>query len=208
MYLLAGLGNPGAKYTGNRHNVGFMAVDAIQSKFDFGPFRVKFEGDVSEGLINSNKVLLLKPRTFMNDSGKSVRDAANFYKIPPAKIVVFHDELDLAPGRIRAKTGGGVAGHNGLKNIAQHLGQDFRRVRIGIGHPGDKDRVTGYVLADFSRLDMDWLGSTIAAIAEASPFLLQGADTQFMTKLASILNPADKIKDLSHSQSNDPEDNS
>ena len=150
MHLLAGLGNPGAKYAGNRHNVGFMVVDEIYRRFNFASFRVKFDGDLSEGSIDGHKAFLLKPMTFMNDSGISVAAAARFFKIPPSRVVVFHDELDLEPGKIRAKTGGGVAGHNGLKSIAQHFSKDFRRVRIGIGHPGERDLVTRYVLQDFA----------------------------------------------------------
>ena len=157
MHLLAGLGNPGAKYAGNRHNVGFMVVDEIHRRFGFAPFRLKFDGDLSEGSIGGHKVFLLKPRTFMNDSGISVGATARFFKIPSSRVVVFHDELDLAPGKIRARTGGGVAGHNGLRSIATHFSQDFRRVRIGIGHPGDKKLVSNYVLGDFAKADRDWL---------------------------------------------------
>ena len=189
MHLLAGLGNPGVKYAGNRHNVGFMVVDEIHRRFGFAPFRVKFDGDVSEGSIDGHKVLLLKPMTFMNDSGKSVGAAARFFNIPPSRIVVLHDELDLAPGRIRIKTGGGVAGHNGLKSIARHLSQDFRRVRIGIGHPGERDLVTGHVLQDFAKVDMFWVDKTIEAIAEASPHLLADRGPEFTSNVALILKP-------------------
>jgi len=192
MHLLAGLGNPGSKYAGNRHNVGFMVVDEIHRRFRFAPYRMKFEGEMSEGTIEGHKVLLLKPTTFMNDSGKSVGAAARFYKIPPENVIVLHDELDLAPGKIRAKTGGGVAGHNGLKSIAQHFGKDFRRVRIGIGHPGDKNQVTGHVLKDFSKADQDWVEKIIDAIAEASPLLLEDKDPEFMTKVPLILKPPKK----------------
>lgn len=194
MHMLAGLGNPGAKYAGNRHNVGFMVVDEIHRRFGFAPFRVKFDGDVSEGSIGDHKVLLLKPMTFMNESGKSVGAVARFFKIPPSRIVVFHDELDLAPGKIRAKTGGGVAGHNGLKSIARHLSQDFRRVRIGIGHPGERNLVTGHVLKDFAKTDMVWLDKTIEAIAEASPLLVADTDTEFASKLALIQKPPGQKK--------------
>ena len=192
MHLLAGLGNPGSKYAGNRHNVGFMVVDEIHRRFGFAPYRMKFEGEMSEGTIEGQRVLLLKPTTFMNDSGKSVGAAARFYKIPPANVVVLHDELDLAPGKIRAKAGGGVAGHNGLKSIAQHFDTDFRRVRIGIGHPGDKNLVTGHVLKDFSKADQDWVEKTIDAIAEASPLLVEDKDAEFMTKVSLILKPPKK----------------
>ena len=189
MRLLAGLGNPGSNYAMNRHNVGFMVVDEIYRRFNFASFRVKFDGDLSEGAIDGHKALLLKPMTFMNDSGKSVGAAARFFKIPPSRIVVFHDELDLEPGKIRAKTGGGVAGHNGLKSIAQHFSKDFRRVRIGIGHPGERDLVTRYVLQDFARADMVWVDKIIEAIAEASPHLVADMDSAFASKVALKLQP-------------------
>ena len=187
MHLLAGLGNPGAKYAGNRHNVGFMVVDEIHRRFGFAPFRLKFDGDLSEGSIGSHKVFLLKPRTFMNDSGISVGATARFFKIPPSRVVVFHDELDLAPGKIRARTGGGVAGHNGLRSIATHFSQDFRRVRIGIGHPGERGLVTRHVLTDFADADMVWVDKTIEAIAEASPHMVADTDPEFASKVALIL---------------------
>ena len=194
MHLLAGLGNPGAKYARNRHNVGFMVVDEIHRRFSFEPFRAKFDGYVSEGLIAGHKILLLKPMTFMNDSGKSVNAAARFFKIPPSRIVVFHDELDLAPGKIRAKIGGGVAGHNGLKSIAGYLSQDFRRVRIGIGHPGERGLVTGHVLTDFADADMVWVDKTIEAIAEASPHMVADTDAEFASKVALMLKPSGQKK--------------
>ena len=194
MHLLAGLGNPGAKYAGNRHNVGFMVVDEIYRRFNFASFRVKFDGDLSEGSIDGHKALLLKPMTFMNDSGISVAAAARFFKIPPSRIVVFHDELDLEPGKIRAKTGGGVAGHNGLKSIAQHFSKDFRRVRIGIGHPGERDLVTRYVLQDFGKADMVWVDKIIEAIAEASPHLVEDMDSAFTSKVALTLKPPGQKK--------------
>ena len=155
---------------------------------------MKFDGDVSEGSIEGHNVLLLKPMTFMNDSGKSVGAVARFLKIPPSRIVVFHDELDLAPGKIRAKTGGGVAGHNGLKSIARHLSKDFRRVRIGIGHPGERDLVTGHVLRDFAMADMVWVDKTIEAIAEASPHLVADKESEFTSKVALILKPPGQKK--------------
>ncbi|MEO1695439.1 MAG: aminoacyl-tRNA hydrolase, partial [Pseudomonadota bacterium] len=151
MKLMAGLGNPGGKYASHRHNVGFMAVDAIHSRHGFGPWRKRFRGLIAEGRIGSHKVLLLKPETFMNESGRSVAEAARFHKIAPADTIVFHDELDLAPGRLRAKIGGGHAGHNGLRSIVAQYDKEFVRVRIGIGHPGHKDRVAGYVLNDFAK---------------------------------------------------------
>ncbi len=194
MHLLAGLGNPGAKYAGNRHNVGFMVVDEIHRRFGFAPFRLKFDGDLSEGSIGSHKVFLLKPRTFMNDSGISVGATARFFKIPPSRVVVFHDELDLAPGKIRARTGGGVAGHNGLRSIAKHFSQDFRRVRIGIGHPGERGLVTAHVLTDFADSDMFWLDKTIEAIAEASPHMVADTDSEFASKVALLLKPPGQKK--------------
>ena len=194
MHLLAGLGNPGAKYAGNRHNVGFMVVDEIQRRFGFAPFRLRFDGDLSEGSIGGNKVFLLKPRTFMNDSGISVGATARFFKIPPSRVVVFHDELDLAPGKIRARTGGGVAGHKGLKSIATHYSQDFRRVRIGIGHPGERSLVTGYVLKDFADADMVWVDKTIEAIVEASPHMVADSNAEFASKVALMLKPPDQKK--------------
>ena len=194
MHLLAGLGNPGAKYAGNRHNVGFMVVDEIYRRFNFASFRVKFDGDLSEGSIDGRKALLLKPMTFMNESGISVGAVARFFKIPASRIVVFHDELDLEPGKIRAKTGGGVAGHNGLKSIAQHFSKDFRRVRIGIGHPGERDLVTRYVLQDFARADMVWVDKIIEAIAEASPHLVEDMDSAFTSKVALTLKPPGQKK--------------
>ncbi len=184
MKLLVGLGNPGAKYAGNRHNVGFMAVEAIAEAQGFGPWRTKFQGDIAEGRLGTEKVLLLKPQTFMNLSGDSVQAAATFYRIDPADIIVLHDELDLAPGKVRLKIGGGHAGHNGLRSITAHIGPDFRRVRIGIGHPGDKRLVSNYVLSDFSKYDADWLEPFLAAIATAAPELVTGDGGAFGTAVA------------------------
>lgn len=185
MWLLAGLGNPGDKYQGNRHNIGFMAVERIADEYGFGPFKSKFQGLVSEGRIGGRKVVLLKPQTFMNESGQSVRKAADFYKIAPERICVFHDELDLEPGKMRVKIGGGVAGHNGLRSIKSHLGTEhFMRVRLGIGHPGDKSRVSGYVLNDFSKAEQDWLGRMIPALADYVELLLEENDNDYMTRVA------------------------
>lgn len=185
MWLLVGLGNPGDKYAGNRHNIGFMAVDAIARAYNIGPFKAKHQGLQAEGRIGEHKVVLLKPETYMNESGRSVGAAAKFYKIPPARIVVFHDELDLAPAKIRVKTGGGNAGHNGLRSMDAHLGTpDYVRVRMGIGHPGDKDRVHGYVLSDFAKAERNWLEPYIDAIADYVPLLLDGKETDFMSKVA------------------------
>lgn len=192
MWLLVGLGNPGDKYARNRHNIGFMAVDALASSHNFPAFKKKFQGVMSEGRIGTHKVILLKPQTFMNLSGQSVGEAAKFYKIPPAQIIVFHDELDLQAGKLRVKTGGGHAGHNGLKSTDSHLGsKDYIRVRMGIGHPGDKDRVTGYVLGDFAKDDRDWVEAMCDGIARHIPLLLDGNENDFMSKVASAI-PAPK----------------
>ena len=184
MLLLVGLGNPGAKYAQNRHNIGFMAVDAIADDHGFGPWRSKFQGKVSEGVLAGEKVVLLKPGTFMNLSGQSVGEAARFYKLGPAEVTVFHDELDLAPFKIKVKQGGGHAGHNGLRSIDQHCGPDFRRVRIGIGHPGHKDRVTGHVLGNYAKAEMDDLADMLAAIGAEAGWLAAGDDARFMNDVA------------------------
>ena len=189
MLLLVGLGNPGPKYASNRHNVGFIVADAIHRRYRFSPYRAKFDGEVAEGEIGGARVLIVKPMTYMNDSGRSVAAAARFYKVEPADITVLHDEIDLAPGRIRMKLGGGIAGHNGLRSIAAHLGPDFWRLRIGVGHPGDKALVTGYVLGDFAKIDREWLEPSIDAIAEAAPFLAAHDEKGFSNKLALILTP-------------------
>lgn len=186
MWILVGLGNPGREYTDNRHNIGFMAIDEIASEYGFSPFKSKFEGEISEGRIDEEKVVLLKPQTFMNLSGQSVGKVARFYKVTPNRIIAFHDELDLAPGKLRIKKGGGAAGHNGLKSMDQHLGsQDYHRVRMGIGHPGDKDRVTGHVLGDFSKDEKQWLPDWLRAVAKNVPLLLDGAGEDYMTKVAA-----------------------
>jgi PTH1 family peptidyl-tRNA hydrolase len=190
--LLVGLGNPGSKYARNRHNVGFMAVDAIADVHGFSPPRAKFHGELREGFLETprgrTKAIVLKPLTYMNESGRSVGEAMRFFKLEPADLVVFHDELDLAPGKVKAKLGGGTAGHNGLKSIAAHIGPDFRRVRIGIGHPGDRARVTGHVLGDFAKTDQDWLAPLLAAVAAAAPALAEG-DARFASALAQRLQP-------------------
>ncbi len=188
--LLVGLGNPGEKYARHRHNVGFMAVDAIANAHGFGPTKAKLRGEAREGALGLSrlKVLALKPLTYMNDSGESVGAAMRYLKLSPADVVVFHDELDLAPGKVKAKTGGGTAGHNGLRSIEAHIGHDFRRVRIGIGHPGDKDRVYSHVLGDFAKADRAWLEPLLAAIAEAAPRLTEG-DAKFTSALALKLSP-------------------
>lgn len=190
MKLFAGLGNPGAKYTRNRHNIGFMAVDAIAADHGFGPWRAKFQGRVAEGSLGGEKVVLLKPETFMNLSGQSVGEAARFYKLAPEDVVVFHDELDLAPGKLRVKQGGGHAGHNGLRSIEAHIGREFQRVRLGIGHPGHKDRVAGYVLQDFAKADADWLDDLLRGIADGAPWLAGDKPDRFQNAVAQRMAPA------------------
>ncbi len=187
MKLLVGLGNPGPKYAFNRHNVGFMAVDSIQAAYDFGPWRKRFQGLVAEGSLGGEKCLLLKPETFMNESGRAVGEAVRFYKLDLVDVVVFHDELDLAPEKVRVKRGGGVAGHNGLKSITAHIGNDYVRVRIGIGHPGTKERVMPHVMSDFSKSDLTWLEPVLGAIAEAAPIIAEGASDKFQTKVAHLV---------------------
>ncbi|MBV1834823.1 MULTISPECIES: aminoacyl-tRNA hydrolase [Novacetimonas] len=186
MLLWAGLGNPEPGMSRNRHNVGFMAVDRIAERHGFAPWRRRFRGEVSEGRIGRHKVLLLKPLTYMNLSGESVQQAAAFYKLSIDAITAFHDELDLAPGRIRVKRGGGAAGHNGLRSMDRMLGaQDYWRVRIGIGHPGSRERVTGHVLGDFSRDDRLWLDPMLDALSDTAALLADGQPELFMTRMAS-----------------------
>jgi PTH1 family peptidyl-tRNA hydrolase len=174
MKLFVGLGNPGSEYARNRHNVGFMAVDAIAAAHGFAPWRGKFHGLVADGRLGTEKVLLLKPGTYMNLSGDAVRAALGFYKLEPPDVVVLHDELDLAAGKVRLKQGGGTAGHNGIRSIDAHIGPDFTRVRLGIGHPGDKRLVTGHVLGDFHKSDAEWLDPLLAGVAEGAPALAAG----------------------------------
>ncbi len=184
MQLWVGLGNPGAHYAMHRHNVGFMAVDAIAEVHGFAAPAKKFQGWVQEGRVGGAKVLLLKPATFMNDSGRSVGDAMRFYKLEPDALTVFHDELDLAPMKVKVTQGGGTAGHTGLRSIGQHLGPDFRRVRIGIGHPGHKDRVTGHVLGNYAKTEIEPLSDLLGAVAAEAPWLAQGDDVRFMNDVA------------------------
>lgn len=184
MWLIVGLGNPGDKYKGNRHNVGFMVMDAIADDNMFPNFKSKFQGEISEGRIAGEKVALLKPQTYMNESGQSVRKAADFYKIPPERIIVFYDELDLAPSKIKIKQGGGSGGHNGIKSMDAHLGdKDYWRVRLGIGHPGDKNRVSGYVLSDFSKEEQKWLPDFIDVLAKNVKYLVEGSNSDYMTRV-------------------------
>lgn len=185
MWLIVGLGNPGDKHKGNRHNIGFMAIDALAQEYSIGPFKSKFQGEFAEGRIGGEKVVLLKPQTFMNESGQSVGQVAKFYKIAPGRVIVFHDELDLQPSHVRVRLGGGLAGHNGLKSIKAHLGTpDFKRVRLGIGHPGDKTRVSGYVLSDFAKVEQGWLDKLIPALAEYVSLLLKDNGDDFMTRVS------------------------
>ena len=184
MKLFVGLGNPGPKYAGNRHNIGFMAVDRIAADHGFSPWRKAFQGLVSEGRLGTQKVALLKPETFMNLSGQSVQAAMAFWKLPIEDVTVFHDELDLAPGKLRLKQGGGHAGHNGLRSIHGHLGEAYARVRLGIGHPGHKDAVAPYVLHDFAKADQDWLEDLLRGISEGAPALAEGDGQRFMNAVA------------------------
>lgn len=184
MQIWAGLGNPGPKYAMHRHNVGFMAVDVIAEMHSFGPVQKKFQGWIQEGRIGSEKVLLLKPATFMNESGRSIGEAMRFYKLTPEDVTVFYDELDLDPFKVKVKRGGGAAGHNGIRSTIQHLGEDFRRVRLGIGHPGHKDRVTGYVLGNFAKAEQDDLIQMLGAIGAEADWLAKGDDARFMSDLA------------------------
>ena len=183
MFLLVGLGNPGRRYAGNRHNIGFMAVDEIHRRHRFSPWRARFEGETSEGLLDGEKTLLLKPATYMNESGRAVGQAMRFYKLTPGDVVVVYDELDLPPGKMRLKTGGGNAGNKGMKSIESHIGKEYRRLRLGIGHPGAKELVNSYVLHDFAKEDREWLDPLIAAIAEHAPLLAKGDDPNFMNRV-------------------------
>lgn len=189
MKLFVGLGNPGPKYARHRHNIGFMAVDRIAADHGFAPWRGKFQGAMSEGRLGSEKVVLLKPETFMNKSGQSVGEAMRFFKLEPADIVVFHDEIDLAPGKLRVKHGGGHAGHNGLRSLHAHIGDAYTRVRMGVGHPGQKDRVPGYVLHDFPKADEAWLEDMLRGCSDGAPYLAEGDTGRFQNAVALRLNP-------------------
>ena len=189
MRLFVGLGNPGDKYAGNRHNIGFMALDRIAEDHGFTPWRSKFQGEISEGKFGSDKVILLKPMTFMNKSGQSVGEAMRFYKLDSTDITVLHDELDLAPGKCRVKAGGGHAGHNGLRSIHQHIGPHYDRVRLGIGHPGHKDAVAGYVLRDFAKADQEWLDDLMRGISDGAKHLARDDGGKFMNAVALRVAP-------------------
>jgi len=183
MLLLVGLGNPGAGYAGNRHNVGFMVVQAIAQRHGIGPWRRRFQGVACEGPIGGERTLLLLPGTYMNESGRAVAEAVHFYKIALGDITVFHDEIDLPPGKVRVKIGGGIAGHNGLRSISEHIGNDYRRVRIGVGHPGDKDKVQHYVLSDFAKSECAWVEALIGILADNAELIVRGEDASFQNKV-------------------------
>jgi len=183
MLLLVGLGNPGARYVGTRHNVGFVAVQAIAKRHGIGPWRRRFQGVACEGTLGGARVLLLLPGTYMNESGRAVAEAAHFYKLPLADITVFHDEIELAPGKVRVKVGGGIAGHNGLRSVSEHIGNDYRRVRIGVGHPGHKDLVEHYVLSDFAKSEQRWVEALTDILADNVDFLVRGEDASFQNKV-------------------------
>ncbi|MEL7106862.1 MAG: aminoacyl-tRNA hydrolase [Pseudomonadota bacterium] len=189
MRLFVGLGNPGPKYAQNRHNIGFMALDQIASDHGFAPWRGKFQGALSEGKLGSDKVVLLKPETFMNKSGQSVGEAMRFFKLAPDDITVFHDEIDLAPAKLRVKAGGGHAGHNGLRSLHAHIGDGYGRVRMGVGHPGHKDAVPGYVLRDFPKADRDWLDDMLRGVSDGAAHLAAGDTGRFQNAVALRLNP-------------------
>ncbi|MEZ5790764.1 MAG: aminoacyl-tRNA hydrolase [Nitratireductor sp.] len=204
MLVIAGLGNPGAPYSGNRHNIGFMAADAIVRRHSFSPWKKKFKGETCEGDIAGEKVLVIKPLTYMNKSGEAVAEALRFYKLSPADLIVIYDELDLAPGKLRIKTGGGAGGHNGIRSIDAHCGNDYRRVRLGIGHPGHKDLVQRHVLGDFAKVDGEWLEPFLQAIADNIALLVAGEDSTFMNKVSLAASgkqeapPAKPTKAQSH----------
>ena len=184
MILLVGLGNPGEAYRANRHNVGFMAVERIHDRYRFAPWRSRFQSLAAEGEIGGVKILLMKPQTYMNESGRAAGEALRFYKGEPSDVIVLYDEIDLAAGKLRARTGGGAAGHNGIRSITAHIGPEFRRVRIGVGHPGDPARVHGHVLSDFAKADAAWLAPLLDAIAEAAPYLAAWDEGRFMNRVA------------------------
>jgi peptidyl-tRNA hydrolase, PTH1 family len=183
MRLFVGLGNPGAKYAGNRHNIGFVVVDDIARRHGFAPWRRRFQGETAEGTLEGERVVLLRPATFMNESGRAVQEAANFFKLPAGEITVFQDELELPPAKVRVKVGGGIAGHNGLRSISSHIGNDYRRVRLGIGHPGVKELVHSYVLSDFAKDERPWVETLRQAVADNAGLLATGRDPTFQNKV-------------------------
>jgi peptidyl-tRNA hydrolase, PTH1 family len=191
MLILAGLGNPGPKFEKNRHNIGFMTADAIARRWGFGPWRARFQALACEGVVDGVRAILLKPQTFYNESGRAVGEAMRFFKLTPAEVIVFYDEIDLAPGRFRMKTGGGAAGNNGIRSVTAAIGEDFRRARMGTGHPGHKDLVHGYVLSDFHKADRVWVDPLIEAVADALPFAAAGDDDRYQAEVMRLV-PAPK----------------
>lgn len=195
MQILAGQGNPGAKYAGNRHNLGFMVIDRIAADHGFGPWKARFQAEAAEGTVQTAngpvRMLLLKPQTFYNESGRSAGEAARFYKLPAEAVTVFHDEIDLAPGRVRVKRGGGHSGNNGIRSMLAHLGPEIRRIRLGVGHPGDKSMVMPYVLADFAKAEKDWVEALLDACSRALPWLIGGNDERYQTEVLRLA-PAPK----------------
>jgi peptidyl-tRNA hydrolase, PTH1 family len=189
MFLFVGLGNPGAKYASNRHNIGFMAVDVIAAAHKFSPWKKKFQGEICGGTLAGEKVLLLKPQTFMNESGRSVGEAVRFHNIPLDKVFVFYDELDLEAGKLRVKLGGGAAGHNGIRSISSHITPEFKRVRLGIGHPGDARMVSPHVLGDFAKSDREWLVTLLDAVADNAAMLVEGTEAKFQSHVHLKVNP-------------------
>jgi PTH1 family peptidyl-tRNA hydrolase len=183
MVLIVGLGNPGARYANNRHNIGFMAVDAIARRHGFGPWRRRFQGVATEGPLASERVLLLLPGTFMNESGRAVAEAVHFYKLPPRDVIVVHDEIELPPAKLRVKAGGGIAGHNGLRSVSEHIGNEYRRVRIGVGHPGVKEMVHAHVLSDFAKSERDWVAAMCDVVADNADLLVKGDEATFQNKV-------------------------
>ncbi|MGE3333919.1 MAG: aminoacyl-tRNA hydrolase [Rhodospirillaceae bacterium] len=189
MRLLVGLGNPGERYAHNRHNIGFMAIEKIADRHRFTPWRARFQGQIAEGLIDGEKVMALKPQTYMNLSGQSVGEAARFFKVQPPEIIVMYDEIELAAGKVKVKQGGGSAGHNGIKSIDAHVGPDYWRLRLGVGRPATKEEVHGHVLSDFAKADRDWLDKLLEAVSDSIPLLLAGGESKFMTKVALLTKP-------------------
>ena len=194
MRLLVGLGNPGTEYAFNRHNIGFLAVDAIAARYRFSPWRARFQGVVAEGFVNGMKVIALKPNTYMNLSGQSVGEAARFFKVPPEDVIVVYDEIEITPGKVKVKKGGGSAGHNGIKSIDAHIGQEYWRVRLGVGRPNTKEQVTDHVLQNFAKSDKTWLDPLLDAVADALPWMVAGNEGKFTSRVALLMQPPPEKK--------------